>query len=484
MFWILIMLSVLPVAAAHYPQMSDYPAHLARYHVMLDGGHSPDLTRYYGFTWRWTGNVGVDLLIRPFAAIFGLETGGRIIVGLIPPLTGLGIAAVEWALRRRVTVAGLLAMAFVWSPMMLTGMLNFALGQALALLAFALWVANERWRPVLFVPISMTVWLCHLSAWGMLGVMVLAYEAHSRRGGPHRWRALSVLWPLAAPLPVMMFTANGPGSSFSYGSDVLTYKVAIWLRAMRDTSYPLDFLGLVGVLAVLALALHAHRMDGRLGWAALILLGLSFIVPRHISGGDYADYRLVTSGLMVACLAIDWPQAPGWAMALAPGLYLARLMVTTLAWQADSARTNTMLQALNHVPQGARVANAVLVARDAWPLNHVEHIGAYAVVRRDALTNVNFAVPGVHMLSLRQGGAGFSDPSQRLDQFETQPVDLTDFVPARQADYLWYVGTKQPVSLPRGAQVIWRANDVLLARLAPVTDGKGRLDSSMIGGKP
>jgi hypothetical protein len=152
--------SCLPVLVARYPQMSDYPAHLARYAVMLDGGRSADLARYYSFHWAWTGNVGVDLLIRPFAALFGLEGGGRLIAGLIPPLTGFGLMAVDVALRRRITVASVLAMPFIWSPMMLIGLLNFALGQALALWVFALWVTlgarGRRWAGT----------ICCLCRWG------------------------------------------------------------------------------------------------------------------------------------------------------------------------------------------------------------------------------------------------------------------------------------------------------------------------------
>ena len=462
----LALLSCLPVLVAQYPQMSDYPAHLARYAVMLDGGKSADLAKFYSFTWGWTGNVGVDLLIRPFAAIFGLEAGGRIIAGLIPPLTGLGLIAVEWVLRRRITAASLLAFAFIWSPMMLIGLLNYALGQALALLAFALWVAlaGKSWRAALFLPIGLIVWLCHLSAWGVLGVLVFGYEFSQRKD----WRSFIAPWPLLLPLVVMVLNP-GTSSSFSYGRMWWIYKQAIWLKAMRDTSYPLDFLGLVFVGSAIAFAAIQRRIDGRLGWAALLLLIGSLVVPRHISGGDYADYRLITTGLMVACLAINFPPSGKLARALlfaAPALYLARLAVTTLSWQGDSAQTAQMLKALDHVPQGARVASAVLVPRDVWQLDHFEHIGAYAVVRNHALTNANFAVANVHMLHLNQGGAGFADPSQRLLQLSSQAVDLTQFAPAKQADYLWYVGSKTPTTWPKGAVVIWRSEHSMLARLA------------------
>ena len=471
-FWcaiVLALFSCLPVLVARYPQMSDYPAHLARYHVMLDAGRSADLARYYGFVWQWTGNLGVDILIRPFAAIFGLEAGGRIIVALIAVLTGLGIIAVDVALRGRVTIASFLAFTFIWAPMLLIGLINFALGQAVALWAFAGWVRcdGRRWGWALFLPVGLVVWLCHLSAWGVLGVMVLGYEWQRRKS----WRAALACWPLALPLiPLLLghwLTGAGTSGDFSYGDNVWGFKRAIWLSAMRDSNFTLDLHSLQLVGLVLAVALLARRIDGRLGWGAGLMMVLSFAMPRHISGGDFADYRMITAGLLVGCLAVDWGKsgdAPVWALSLAPVLYLVRLAVTTLAWQADSAQTGQLLTALDHLPRGCRVASAVVVPAGDWRLDHFEHIGAYAVVRRDCLTNANFAVPHVHMLSLRQPFA--VDPSQRLILGDDRPVDLAHFAPAADADYLWYVGAREPDSLPVGAVVVWRDGHSLLARLA------------------
>jgi len=461
---VLAVASVLPVLVARYPQMSDYPAHLARYYVMIDGARKPWLAHWYIFQWTWSGNVGVDLLIRPFAAVFGLEQGGRIITGLIPLLTGFGLMAVEWSLRRRITVACLLAFAFIWSPMMLIGLLNFALGQMVALWTFALWVwmgqsaAGRRWRPLPMLPLGLITWACHMSAWGVLGIMVFGYE-WSRT---HDWHSFVAPWPLTLPVLAMALghTTNG---EMSYGNYWWVYKQAIWLKAMRDTWYPLDYLGLVAVVLAIGGAVAFRKMDGRLGWAGLILLVGSIAVPRHISGGDYADYRLITAGLMVCCLGVDW-RAPRWVWPLAPALYLARLAVTTLSWQADSAETAVMLGALDHVPMGASVASAVYVPRENWSLDHFEHIGAYAVIRRDALSNANFAVEHIHMLHLTHDG--YVDPSQRLIKSWNEPIDLAHFGPAQKADYLWYVGNREPAALPAGAVVIWRARHSLLARLA------------------
>jgi hypothetical protein len=457
---VLALLSCLPVVVARYPQMSDYPAHLARYYVMLDGGRSADLARFYAFEWKWTGNVGVDLLIRPFAAVFGVDLGARVIAGMIPPLTGLGIVAVERALRGRCGIGALLAMLFVWSPMMLIGLLNFTLGLAVGLWAFALWVrlAGKAWRWLPFVPIGLVVWACHMSAWGVLGLMVLGYELSLRRS---LW-SLVAPWPLAAPV-LAMAMLGGNGTEFSYGPNWFVYKQVIWIRAMRDQVHALDFVCLCLFGGVVGLAAIKRRLDGRLGWAALMLAVLSWIVPRHISGGDYVDYRMISSSLLLFALAIDWA-TPVWANGLAAGVYLGRLMVTTLAWQGDSATTERLLTALDHVPRGARLASAVRVPIGEWPLNHFEHIGAYAVLRNHALVNANFAVSHIHMLTLRDGG--YADPSQRLLQRPSAPVLLDRFKPARDAEWLWYVGGKPAASVPAGAVAVWRYGDSVLLRLA------------------
>ncbi|HZU64727.1 MAG TPA: hypothetical protein VFF98_13675 [Novosphingobium sp.] len=463
---VLSLVSALPVMVAQYPQLTDYPAHLARYHVMLDNGHSPWLAKYYAFLWTWTGNLGVDLLIRPFAAVFGLELGGRIIVGLIGPLSGLGIVAVEWALRRRVSFGSFLALSLIWSPMLVMGLINYALGQAVAFWAFAAWVwlEGKRWRPWVFLPLSLVVWLCHLSAWGVLGIMVFGYEWHRQKS----WRALIAPWPLLAPLAVMLLVHGSTSGEFSYGHHWWYYKFAMWLRATRDTNETLDSwtLVLVGVAIVVATALR--RIDGRLGWGALILVVGSWGIPRHISGGDFADYRMITAGLAVACMAIDWPQRWPVLSLAAVGLFLLRISVTSQGWYANSLEMAEQLKALDYVPEGASVASAVLTPVEFWPINPFEHIGAYSVVRKDALCNANFAVPHIHMLHLHK--TGYVDPSQRLFQPYRAKVDMAKFKPAEDADYLWYVGPRAPDTMPAGAVIIWRGPHSFLARLAKTAE--------------
>jgi hypothetical protein len=455
-------LSAMPFIVAKTPQLTDYPSHLARYYIMIDGGHNPFLARYYAFHWQLTGNLGADLLIWPLAKLFGLEAGGRILGLIIPPLTGLGIVAVEWTLRRRIGVGAMLAFAFIWSPAMGMGFYNFCLSLALALLAFALWVRldGHRRRWMAFVPIGLAIWLCHASGWGVLGVLAFGYEWHKRKD---LWAAIAT-WPLALPIVPMVIEGSVRGG-LSYGARVGLFKFAIWLQAMRDQSFDLDVGSLILVLLILLAAAITRRIDGRLGWAALILLVLTIAMPRHFGGGDYADYRLIAVALMVGCMAIDW-SAPRWLVWLAPALFLVRLNLTCANWEVHAREARQMLKALDYLPEGARVASAVVVEARGWPLNPFEHLGSYATIRRDALVNSHFAIPGVHMLRVKEGGPGFVDPSHRVVHWPGQKIYLAHFKPAQQADYLWYIGQEGPATLPPGARVLFATRHSFLARLA------------------
>ncbi len=469
----LALISCLPVLVAARPQMPDFPSHLARYHVMLDGGASDWLKRYYSFTWRWSGNLGADLLIWPLAKIFGLEGAARLIAGIIPPLTGMAMIAVEWTLRRRIGLGTMLAFATIWSPALVIGFLNFSLAFALALLAFAFWVrlAEWRWRWALFVPIGWLIWLCHLAGWGVLGVLVFCYEWHRQRS----LKAVLAPWPLVFPGLTFLFGEGGPLGLFAYGQHVANYKLSIWFMALRDREWTLDSYSLGILLAACVLAVVARRWDGRLAWAAVAFAVLSLVLPRHLGGGDYTDYRLIAVALSAGCLAIDWapPRLILWCSAL---LYLVRLGVTASAWSGESRDVEAMLLALDHVPQGAHIAAAVATDTADWKTDTFQHVPSYATVRRDALVNTHFAEPGVHMLQMRAnkfgGGPGFQDPSQRILLAPGTRPDLSQFAPARGAEYLWYIGHVSPSHLPPGAVIVHRTARSIMARLAKVPAGR------------
>jgi hypothetical protein len=346
------------------------------------------------------------------------------------------------------------------------GFANFSLSLALALLAFALWVRLDEkpWRGVLFVPIGLAVWLCHSAGWGVLGVLVFGYEAHRLRG----WRALLAPWPLFPPF-LMMLAEPAAGSGIDYGQGVASYKLGIWVKALADTNVTLDILSVLVLAGAILIAARSRAIDGRIGWAALLLALLTIAMPRHLGGGDLADQRLVPIALMLGCLAID-AKVPRWLLCLAPALFLIRLGATSAEWHEQSARLEAALPALDQVPQGARIAAAVPYDGFRWGNAPLDHAGSYSTVYRDALVNTHFALPGVHMLQVKGMGADYADPSQRIAARPGEGIDLAAFGPARQADYLWYVGDNPVTALPTGATVVYRTPGSLLARLAKPAD--------------
>lgn len=457
----------LPGLVARYPQMTDYPAHLARWYIMIDEGQNPWLAKYYTFRWVWSGNLGADLLIRPLAALFGLETAGRLLVIAVPMLVAGGLFAVEWTLRRRIGLGPLLALATVWSPALLMGFLNFELALAGALYAFALWVRLEghRWRGPLFVPIGALVWLAHQSGWGVLGVMVFAYEWSRQDRWTGVWRAALATWPLWLPFVPTLLASQEAKGAFDYGKRPLVVKWAFWTQALRDRVRYVDYATTLLLLIAPVVAMWRQRLDPRLSIAGLITLLLSLVVPRHLGGGDLADLRLIAVGLMLLALAIDWrPAWPLMVLALAP--FAIRLTITTAVWSVHSANVAYMMKALDRIPRGARVAVAVREEVGLWAQPLYGHLGCYATLHRDALVNNHFAIPGVHMLALTPAAWKWVDPSHRLYARKGRSVKLARFKPAAEAQYLWYFGKYAPANLPDGARVIFRSKHSLLARLA------------------
>ena len=470
---VLALLATLPVVLARYPQMADYPAHLARWHVMLDGARSPDLLRYYVFEWRWMPNLGADLLIRPLAALLGLEPGGRVLAGLIPVLLGLSFVAVDRALHGRVGVGSLLAMTTIWAPTLLMGFVNFSLAEALAFLAFALWVrlAEWRWRAAVFVVIAPVVWLCHLAGWGVLGVLVLGFEWAGRRGLRGLVGAALATWPLWPPLALTLLAGTGAQAPFDFSLAAMQGKAFYWVIGLRDSVMPLDLASEALLGAVPVWALRSGRADPRIGIAALIFAALVFLVPRNLGGGDYADYRLVPVALAAGALSADFRPSPRWLLVAALP-FLLRIGVTSAQWIEQSAETGDALKALDHVPRGSVVAAAWGFEPGRWSASPQGHVFAYATVRRDALTNVHFAIPGVHMLRLKDADPAFIDPSQRIVLMPGERPDLAGFGPAARAQFLWYLGDAEPLRLPAGAQVIWRGRHATLARLAKASEDR------------
>ena len=117
------------------------------------------------------------------------------------------------------------------------------------------------------------------------------------------------------------------------------------------------------------------------------------ILPRIIFASAYADMRLVPYIIAVILLSIRFkfdthlPTARG--LAIVGLLFCAvRLTGNTISLASASVDQQAKLEALEHIPTGARVLSLVgHRCGDNWALPRNAHLGALAIVRRDGFSN-------------------------------------------------------------------------------------------------
>jgi len=491
----MILLAFVPLIYPPIPPLVDLLGHMGRYRVELDLAHSPDLQRYYEFRWALIGNLGVDLLIIPLSKIFGLELGVKLIVMSIPPLTVAGFLWVAREVHHRIPPTTLFALPFAYGHPFLYGFVNYALAMGLAFVAFGLWLrlgrlGQTRLRAALFVPISIVVFICHTFGWGALGLLCFSAEAVRQHDhGTSWWRAgiaaLKHVAPMAVPFALILMWREGLHNDS--GMDWFNFPTkAGWMYAiLRDRWQAFDVAAAGVTIFVLLFAL-AHRQLGfsrNLAFSAMVLLTGYLLLPRILFCSAYADMRLAPFIIAVALIAIrfrgETPLPTARMLALGGLLFvLVRTTMTTVSLGMAAEHQSAQLEALDHVPTGVRVVSlAGQSCHDQWPLRRNSHVGAMAIVRRNAFENDQWAISGANLLVVkapRAYGAFAADPSQIVvprgcHGTEWRSLDMAlAALPRQSFDYLWLI---DPPAYDRrlvtGMRLVWRREGGVLYRIHP-----------------
>ena len=490
----LVLLTALPLVYPPIPPLVDLFGHLGRYRVELDLTHSPSLQQYFNYHWAAIGNLGVDVLMMGIGRLLGLEPAVKLIVFAIPPLTAIGFLWVAREVHGRIPPTAFFALPFIYGYPFLFGFVNFALSVALAFLAFGLWLRLGRLerttlRSWLFAPISLVVFFCHTYGWGLLGLMCFSADAvrlHDR--GRSWWRAglEAALHTSVTALPILiMFVWRGEAhGGITAGWFEWRFKWRWIYSALRDRWRLFDIVSLVLAGLVFAYALVSGKLtlSRNLAFSAIVLAVSFALLPRIIFGSAYADMRLVPYLMAVALLAIRFRDPVDWRLAnvlAVLGLVFAVVRIggntASLAIAADDQEAK--LTALDHVPQGARVASFYgLLCTDTWALPRNSHLGAMVIARRDGFSNDQWLMEGLNLLDLKYTAPGYfaADPSnivrpnacpERLHRNIDRSLAT---VPRDAFDYIWLIDV--PPYDPRlveGLQPVWRGPGSILYRLHP-----------------
>ena len=485
----LILLSLVPLLYPANPPLVDLFGHMGRYRVQLDLASSPSLQQYYDFKWTPIGNLGVDLLVVPLSRIFGLELAVKLIVLAIPPMTVAGFLWVAREVHHRIPPTAVFALPFAFSFPFLFGFTNFTLAMALAFLAFGLWLRLGRLgrtglRAALFVPISFIIFVTHAFGWGALGLLAFSAEAVRQHDkGIGWWKAglHAALHALAMIGPAVLMLAWRSNVQQGMTADWFNWDAKLWwvLMALRDRWKWFDVSSLAVAGFVLIFALFSSRLtySRNLAFSALVLLVGFLVLPRVIFGSAYADMRLVPFMIATALLAIRFrgeTYLPTARLLVWLGFtfYLVRIGATTISLGMAANDQAAKLQALDHVPRGARLVTLAGQECDKrWELPRNSHLGSMGIVRREAFANDQWVIEGANLLSIRYRKAGYfmADPSQHVRppacaNRERWPVNRAlAAIPRDAFDYVWLIDppTFDP-KLVNDMTPIWRGQGSLL----------------------
>jgi len=487
-----VLLSAVPLLYPGIPPLVDLLGHMGRYRVQLDLAQSPWLRDYFGFDWAAIGNLGVDLLVMPLGRLLGLEPAVKLIVLMIPPMTVAGFLWVAHEVHGRIPPSAYFAVPFVYGYPFLFGFVNFALSMALAFLAFGLWLrlarlGRTRLRSILFVPISLVVFFCHTYGWGALGLLCFSAEAvrqHDRGTGWLRSGVNAALHASVMALPLLIMLAWRSEIHGGMTGDWFNWETKfLWLKmALRDRWESYDVASLLVIVLLLAEALRNPRLtfSRNLAFSGIVLIAGFILIPRIVFGSAYADMRLVPYMIAALILAIRFRGETdvrlGSAIAALGLLFCAvRIGTTTVSLAIAADDQQAKLEALNHLPMGARAVTLVgMPCRGLWPLPRNTHLGAMVIVRRHGFSNDQWVVEGANLLQLRYSAAGefAADPSQIVrpeacaNPMHRSIDDALSRIPEQSFDYLWLIDPPAyDPALAAGMKPVWRGPGSILYRL-------------------
>lgn len=431
-FALLLALALLPLVSVRVPPLLDYPNHLARMHILIDAGRSAELARAYEIRWSPLPNLAMDAVVPVLARILPLDLAGRGFVALALALMAAGVVLLHRAAGRSWSYWPLAGFLLLYNRILLWGFVNYLAGLGVALIGLALWLslADRPGRRFWAVGVAALIaYFCHLVAFGLLALMIGGVELASLWSGftARRWRALAgetaaILAPLAAPVVLWLAAWRpGPGDGGGLAWANPLRKIDLLFSVFDDYSRPFDVAGFVVLVLLLGYGFWRRRLtlDRRLG-SALAVLTLAYLaMPARLLGGSGVDHRLpvmLALLLVAATRPIGWSRRTGLTIGVAlVALFAVRLALVERAWLAADRVYRPILEALDQLPRGARLAVASgpsAVGAGAAPLLHLP---TYAIITADAFVPTEFTYAGQQPLALTPAYAALADASEPDD---------------------------------------------------------------------
>jgi hypothetical protein len=416
-FLLLLVVALVPLIGVRVPPLLDYPNHLARMHILADGGRSADLARAYEIRWSLLPNLAMDAVVPPLAQFLPLDVAGRLFVGLALALMAGGVMLVHRTASRAWSFWPLAGFLLLYNRILLWGFVNYLAGLGVALIGLAAWLGLAD-RPIrrfwAVAAAALVAYFCHLVAFGLLALMIGGVELpglwtafRARRGRVLVRTIAALLLPLLPPVLLWLAAWRpGPGDGGGLAWANPLRKFDLLFSVFDDYSRPFDVAGFA--LLVLALGFGFWRgrlaLDRRLGAALAVLVLAYLLMPARLLGGSGVDHRLPVMLfllLVAASRPVAWSRRGGMAVGAALlALFLARMAVVEHVWLRADQTYRPILAAFDRLPRGTTLAVASgpgAVGAGDLPLLHLP---SYAIIAVDAFVPTEFTYAGQQPLAL------------------------------------------------------------------------------------
>ncbi len=413
-------ISILPLAFTSYPPLLDYPSHLARVYVLAHRGEVPLLRAAYNPPIFLLPNIGMDLVMLTLSEMMPVDIAGRVFVALLFLLTLGGSAFLYWSIQRRLSLWPLAGAVFLYNWILLDGFLNYLLGVAVTLWGLGAWIAlyeaSHLKRTLVGAAFALTIFFCHLSAFGLFALAVGGYtlartlRESGRSIGALALSAASLVAVFAAPMALFLLSSTGAKAGAQITFMWISKPLA--LRTLLSADLPLNvFIGPLIVLIAVWVSRRSLRVDPDMRLPLLLVLFAFLVLPEGMMTGFYVASRLIIAAWLML-LASSEP-APG-TTAGSPWLTLAlavfvvyRSLVLAVEWRSYDRLTHGLTSTLDALPRGSTVFSATTglftpghFGPRSWMQPPIWHWADLAVLRRQAFVPEMHALPGQQPLTI------------------------------------------------------------------------------------
>ena len=400
-----------PLFLVPVPPLADYLTTVARMWVLANADRDPALAANYAVFWGYFPNMATDLLLAPAMRWLPPLEAGRLFLAVIAITAAAGPILLNRVLTGRFAWWPLAAWLLVYHHVFSWGFLNYLLAASFATLAFATWVASERWpaaaRWAAFCAATGLLVTFHLFAWGAYGLMIAGYEWHRlRQEGLDFRRLVQAFSPFAVSLlPWLLLPSPTPGQAglalpldhTHYGG--LSDRLEALLAPVSFHQLAGDFVLAIACALFFYWAIRGRRLslDPRLRAALVLLTVAALAMPQILFDIWGTHFRLPTLilPLLVGAASLSLPdrRAAGLLLAAGAAVLLVRTGDMALEWRQCQGPFAEVRAALAEIPSGAGLAS-VIEPEEGTPPCFTRavfgNISAFAVLDRRAFDATMF----------------------------------------------------------------------------------------------